>query len=116
MKSRALPLVLLAAVLLLGITALRPASQTFDKITVREFELVDASGKKRATIKVEPEGEVLLRLFDQNQAIRVKVGADERGSGLVLLDQNTEPGLQVLTKETGNKLTLFDKNGKKREY
>ena len=68
-----------------------PSQDTFDKISVREFELVDEKGKKRVSIKVEDNGEVVFRLRDQNGTIRVKLGADEKGSGLLLLDSETNP-------------------------
>ncbi|MEK6782325.1 MAG: hypothetical protein AABY93_11495 [Bacteroidota bacterium] len=106
--------------ILLGFTALLLASRNsqdrFDKITVREFELVDENGKQRASIKVEPEGEIVFRLRDDKGTIRVKIGAGEDGSGLVMLDKNTNPAVHVLAKQNGAKFTLTDKEGKKREY
>jgi hypothetical protein len=90
--------------------------QTFGKITVKEFELVDQNGKQRVSIKVEPEGEILFRMKDQTGTIRVKLGAGEDGSGLVLLDDATEPAIHALAKKNGGKLTLQDKSGKKRVY
>lgn len=89
--------------------------QSFDKITVREFELVGEDGKRRANIRVEDSGEVVFRLMDKSGTIRVKLGASESGSGLVLLDKSTEPGFQALSKDKGGKLVVFDKNGKQRE-
>ncbi|HEY8512432.1 MAG TPA: hypothetical protein VIL31_10770 [Cyclobacteriaceae bacterium] len=88
---------------------------TFDKITVREFQLVDEDGTERASIKVEAEGQVVLRLRDQNGAIKVKMGADESGSGLVLLDRQTTPSIHALSKDGGT-LTILDKQGTERTY
>jgi hypothetical protein len=88
---------------------------TFDKITVREFQLVDENGTERASIKVEAEGQVVLRLRDKEGAIRVKMGADEAGSGLVLLDRQTNPAIHALSKQ-GGALTVLDKDGKQRSY
>jgi hypothetical protein len=90
--------------------------QTFEKITVKEFELVDQNGKQRVSIKVEPEGEILFRMKDQAGTIRVKLGAGEDGSALVLLDDSTEPAIHAQAKEKGGVLTLQDKRGKKRVY
>jgi hypothetical protein len=89
--------------------------QSFDKITVKEFELVGPDGKRRASIKVEPEGDVVLRLMDKTGDIRVKLAAGEDGSGLVLLNESTEPAIHALSKKNGGKVTLLDESGKKRE-
>lgn len=101
-----------AAIVLL---ALRPPQDSFDKISVREFELVDDKGKKRASIKVEESNEVVFRLRDQNGTIRVKLGADDKGSGLLLLDSETNPGIHALAKN-GASFTITDKDGKKKSY
>jgi hypothetical protein len=53
---------------------------------------------------------------DQAGTIRVKLGAGEDGSALVLLDDSTEPGIHALAKKNGGSLTLQDKSGKKRVY
>ena len=89
--------------------------QTFNKITVKEFEVVDANGKPRASIKIEPDGEAVFRMMDKLGTIRVKIAAGEDGSGLVLLDDSTEPAIHALAKKEGGKLTLRDNNGKKKE-
>jgi hypothetical protein len=57
------------------------------------LEIVDERGQVRSRLNVEPDGEVVLRLLDRNGTIRVKLGADEGGSGLLLLDEVTEPGV-----------------------
>jgi hypothetical protein len=91
-------------------------SNTFDKITVHEFELTDAKGTKRATIKVEPTGEVVFRLISEKGTIRVKLGASEVGSGFVLLDDNTDPGVHAHANKDGSGITITGKDKKKREY
>jgi hypothetical protein len=111
MKSL-LPVV--AFCLLLLFISAKPDQQKFDKITVREFELVDEKGIQRASIKVEDGGDVVLRLFDQEHAIRVKVAANTDGSGVVLLDGDTNPGVHILSKQ-GGKMNVQDATGKKRE-
>lgn len=102
-------------VLLLFIAA-RPSEENFEKIRVKEFELVDKGGIKRASLKTEDDGSVIMRLIDKTGTIRVKLGADENGSGLVLLNNATEVGLHAMAKKDGTKLVLVDKDGKKREY
>ena len=89
--------------------------ETFDKITVREFELVDENGTKRVTIQAYPDGEVVFRLRDEKGNIRVKLGAAEDGAGFVLLNDN-DSGIQALAKKNGISISQFDKEGKKRVY
>lgn len=108
-------LVLVACAIAIVLLASRSPQETFDKISVREFELVDEKGKKRASIKVEENNEVVFRLRDQNGTIRVKLGADEKGSGLLLLDSETNPGIHVLAKK-GASFTVTDKDGKRKTY
>ena len=67
----------------------------------RALELVDEAGQVRSRINAEPDGEVVLRLIDRNGTIRVKLGAGERGSGLLLLDEATEPAVHVIARRTG---------------
>ena len=67
----------------------------------RALELVDEAGQVRSRINVEPDGEVVLRLIDRKGTIRVKLGAGERGSGLLLLDEATEPAVHVIARRTG---------------
>src|SRR5688500_18449528 len=62
-------------IVLLLFIASKPSQDTFDKITVREFELVDQHGIKRVTIEAYPEGEVVFRLKDAKGNIRVKLAA-----------------------------------------
>ena len=39
--------------------------------------MVDGNGKKRASIKVEPDGEIVFRMMDKTGTIRMKIGAGE---------------------------------------
>lgn len=102
-------------IILMLFIASRPSQETFDKITVREFELVDENGTKRVTIQAYKDGEVVFRLRDAKGNIRVKLGAAEDGSGFVLLDGN-DSGIQALAKKNGISISQFDKEGKKRVY
>ncbi|HZB13446.1 MAG TPA: hypothetical protein VE467_10475 [Chryseolinea sp.] len=102
-------------IILLLFIASKPSQDTFDKITVREFELVDQHGIKRVTIEAYPEGEVVFRLKDEKGNIRVKLAAGEEGAGLVLLNDN-DSGIQALAKKNGVNISKFDKDGQKRVY
>ena len=75
-------------------------------LRARAIELVDDRGLVRAQLDVESSGEVVFRLRDASGTIRVKLGASEEGSGLVLLDESTEPGVHMLAKRAGTSLTL----------
>ena len=89
-----------------------PAAQTVPEVLrVRSIELVDDDGQVRAQLNVESDGEVVFRLRDAKGTIRVKLGASEDGSGLVLLDDATEPGVHLLTNRDGTSLTLTGKGG-----
>ena len=59
------------------------------------IELVDSKGQVRAQLKTEAD-EVIFRLRDREGQIRVKLGAGEGGSGLLLIDERTEPGVHLL--------------------
>lgn len=116
MKSQSTSIVLLLFVLIVLVAASASYQNSFDKITVREFEMVDENGKKRASIKIEPEGEIVFRMMDESGAIRVKISGGEDGSGLVLLNGNTDPGIHALVKKSATTLTVTGPDGKKREY
>ena len=78
------------------------------------IELVDDAGLVRAQFMVTPDGETLLRMRDAKGEVRVKLGASEEGSGLLLTDQSTEPGLHVLAKRGSTTLSLTDTDGTRR--
>jgi hypothetical protein len=85
-------------------------------LRARAIELVDDQGRARASLRVEPSGETVLRLLDAKGTIRVKVGASDDGSGIVLLDDATEPGVHILAKPTGPSITLKAKDGRERRF
>jgi hypothetical protein len=110
-------LVVVNAVLLFCIAAKRKpdAHQSVQSIVrARAIELVDVQGHVRASLNVETNGEVVFRLRDANETIRVKLSASEDGSGLLLLDDSTNPGLQALAKRGNTTMTLINKDGRKR--
>ena len=97
------------------------AAQAIEPILrARTLELVDTHGRVRSRLNVESDGEVIFRLFDQAGTIRVKLGASESGSGLVLTDETTEPGVHILARRAplaGRKttsITLTGANGRQR--
>ena len=118
MKTHMLTVLSFAAgiMIMLLFSASMTDQQKFDKITVKEFELVDSHGQQRVSIRAEEDGEVVFRLKDAKGTIRVKIGANEDGSGLVLLDDSTNPGIHALAKKEGTTITLLNKDGKKREF
>jgi hypothetical protein len=95
---------LLLGALLQGRTAVAQAVPPI--LRARAIELVDDRGVARAQLDVEPSGEVVFRLRDASGTIRVKIGASEDGSGLVLLDDATEPGIHALAKRAGTSVTV----------
>jgi len=85
-----------------------------DILRGRALDLVDQGGKTRARIDVEPNGEVVFRLIDQQGTIRVKLGAGNEGSGLLLANDATEPGVHILAKATGSSIRVVNKDGRER--
>jgi hypothetical protein len=83
-------------------------------IRASAIELVDDNGVVRAQLIASTGGETLLRMRDARGEVRVKLGASEEGSGLLLADQSTEPGLHILAKSGATSLTLTDTNGPRR--
>jgi hypothetical protein len=106
MKTQRIAVALAAInVALLLLTAAQAGPTTAQTVTPilrgRALELVDDRGEVRSRLDVEPNDEVVLRLLDKNGTIRVKLGAAEDGSGLVLLDEATEPAIHVIARRSG---------------
>lgn len=123
MKSQRFGLVLaffnLALLLFLVIQAGFTTAQTLATTVLKTtaLELVDSHGQIRAQLNVEPDGEVVFRLRDTKGTIRVKLGAGDAGSGLLLLDETTEPAIHMIARRTGTterptttSITLRDAN------
>jgi hypothetical protein len=83
-------------------------------LRARMIELVDERGQVRANLKVEPNGEAVFRMRDAKGTLRVKLGASEDGSGLLLVDDRTEPAVHLLAMRTGTTVTLAEKGKEKR--
>ena len=88
-----------------------PSSATADIVRVRAIQLIDDRGQVRARLNVEPGGEVVFRLLDEEGTIRVKLGASEDGSRLLLLNDLTELGVHLLTDQNGSQITLSGRDG-----
>ena len=106
MKTQRLALALTAinlVLLLLNLTQVRAtAAQTVTPILrARALELVDERNMVRVRLNVK---ESELNLFDKNGIIRVKLGAGEDGSGLVLSEGGTDAArgyVQIIARQTG---------------
>lgn len=116
------PLILFLAtcnIALLLFVAARPTAEAQPEVApvvrAQAFELVDAQGVVRAMLTIEESGEAVFRLRDESGTIRVKIGADSTGSGLVLLDERTEPGIQMLSEADGGIIRLTNGRGATRE-
>ena len=94
----------------------QPEQQVVPLMRVRQLELVDERGTVRAQLMVaQPGDEVLLRMRSARGLIRVKLGANEAGSGLVLADGSQQPGLTLHAKSTGSSVRVMNRDGGERE-
>jgi hypothetical protein len=101
-------LTLVHTLLALSLWARRPeaaegSAGALAPLRTRALELVDDRGVVRSRLDVEPSGEVVFRLMDSNGTIRVKLGAGEDGSGLLLLDETTEPAVHLIARRIATK-------------
>jgi hypothetical protein len=109
----------LLAMLALGGDVTRAAPTAPQVLRAELIELVDAKGAVRAQLKTEDDGAVVLRLRDRNGHVRVKLAADELGSGLLLADDETGVGVHVvsgisrLTRERATGVTIAEPRGAK---
>ena len=125
--SRIAVVVSLADLLVLAVLVGRGAIGTAEAETgispvvrAERLELVDTAGIVRAEIRTEAEGAVVFRLRDAAGTVRVKLAADELGSGLLLADDRTEVGVHILsgvsrlTNQPDTMITLGGPDGAKR--
>jgi hypothetical protein len=106
---------------LLGLVLLRTtnAAPAADTVRARMLELVDDKGVVRAQINTEDDGEVVFRLRDRRGNLRVKLGAGDGGSGLLLADDQTQIGVHLqsgnsrLTGARATGITVADPTGAK---
>jgi hypothetical protein len=81
-----------------GMANAQGAPETALVLRGRALALVDEQGQVRARLNIEPDGEVVYRLFDAKGTLRVKLGAGATGSGLLLADEHTEPGVHIIAR------------------
>jgi hypothetical protein len=115
MQRTALALTVVNLALLLFTLAqsrLTVAQDAAPVLRAQAIELVDERGQIRSRLNLEPGGEVVSRLLDQDGTIRVKLGAGRDGSGLLLANDATEPGVHILANSTGSSLKLRNKDGR----
>lgn len=88
----------------------------------RGLEIVDAQGRVRASISIEPPvvvdskaypESVLLRLSDPNGP-RVKIDASQRGTGLRLADGQGIGSVDLAAKVTGASVKITSADGRER--
>ena len=111
MRVRRLAIVLTGTSILIAAGALiydrsAAAQPTANVLRAQAIELVDARGRVRAQLNVEATGEVVFRLRDSTGTIRVKLGASEDGSGLLLANEATEPGVHILANRRATSVTV----------
>ena len=107
------------SVLLVTIVQTRPvtAQNVAPVLRGRAIELLDDRGQVRAQLTVEPSNsEAVFRLRDSKGVIRVKMGASEDGSALLLLNDTTEPGVHVLSNRSEVSMTLKARDGRLRTF
>jgi hypothetical protein len=94
----------------------------------RALEIVDESGRVRASITIlpadptvrMPDGTVgypetvLLRLIDSKGGPNVKLGATERGAGLLLGGESDPTYVQILANGPSTSLKMLNKDGRER--
>ena len=133
MKTQKLLAVLTAVNLgLLGYQVVKPQPATASTADVpgvlrgRALEIVDERGKVRASITVLPEDPkviwkgkpypetVLLRLISPDGRPNVKLGASQKGAGLVIGGEANPTYVQVLAEGGESTIKLIDKAGTER--
>jgi hypothetical protein len=133
MKSHWVPLALSALnVVLLGfmLTRLQPATADPAILRGKELQIVDDSGKVRASIKLHPANTtdkypdgrmgspetVMLRLIDQNGRPSVKIGGSVESSGISLAGDSEKrdwSGIQILAEAKKSSVILTNRDGRK---
>ena len=119
-------MVLAGVGLLLGMFALLVAGRSVtsialgqekaaDKTVIRanEFILLDEQGRKRATLRMDPNGPTL-RMSRENGKDYFVLSGSQDGGALLMVDQNGQVRLTLGVNEEGPGLGMFDKKGKSR--
>ena len=88
------------------------AQSTSTVVRASALEIVDERGVVRARLGIKGGTTAELDLFDSTGTIRVKLGAGEQGSGLVMADDTAQPGVHVLAQRGATRITLKEPGGK----
>jgi hypothetical protein len=83
-------------------------------LRAQEILLVDKAGKTVAQLHVGEDGGGNLRLRSGNGMVRVKLGATDDGSGLLLFDREAEPAVRLASDTSGTSATLAEKGKDKK--
>jgi hypothetical protein len=94
--------------------AAQPPVTTQDVVRAKSFELVSANGQVVAQLYTGEDGGGQLRLRSGGGVVRVKLGATEEGSGLILMDRNAEPAVWLAVTIEGSSVTLAEQGKSKR--
>jgi hypothetical protein len=94
--------------------AAKEADQVAAVLRAREILLVDKAGKTVAQLHVGEDGGGNLRLRSGNGMVRVKLGATDDGSGLLLFDREAEPAVRLASDTSGTSATLAEKGKNKK--
>jgi hypothetical protein len=125
MKERTTQWLLAVVAVLLAAHLLRPAllvpradareaEHVVSVLCAQEIQLVDKQGKTVAQLHVGKDGGGNLRLRSGDGMVRVKLGATDDGSGLLLFDREAEPAVRLASDKSGTSATLAEKGKDKK--
>jgi hypothetical protein len=99
---------------LLSTADAKDAEQVATVLRAGEIQLIDRQGKTVAQLHIGADGGGNLRLRSGDGMVRVKLGATDDGSGLLLFDREAEPAVRLASDQSGTSATLVEKGkGKK---
>jgi hypothetical protein len=100
-------LIIALAALNLGLLVFAVSAQSPSTVVrASAFELVDERGIVRARLGIKGSGTAELDLFDKTGTIRIKLGADEHGSGFLLADETAQPGIHMVARRGESRVTV----------
>jgi hypothetical protein len=99
---------------LLPTAAAKEAEPVATVLRAGEIQLIDQQGKMVAQLHVGADGGGNLRLRSGDGMVRVKLGATDDGSGLLLFDREAEPAVRLASDKSGTSATLVEKGKDKK--
>ncbi|MEX2138047.1 MAG: hypothetical protein WD894_02210 [Pirellulales bacterium] len=96
------------------IAGAKEAGNPPEVIRAQGFELVNKQGKVVAQLYIGEQGGGNIRLRSADGTIRVKLGANDEGSSLLLCDDRAEPAVRLASDKTGTSATLAEKGKEKK--